>query len=139
MSKHEGKAWHLEMRPRACAYAFGKCQRCGKTAEGYDGVIHHLSYPAGCYKRTVEDLIREGICQWLCRNCHNAIHITESWEEAQTDKMKRGAHCTICGELTFGVWDRAKTLGINHAICKKCMRRQRRETSEDQSGQLKLL
>ena len=80
----------------------GNANDVENSAESYDGVIHHLSYPAGCHKRNVEDLLREKICQWLCRTCHDAIHITESWEEAEKDKMKRGAHCAICGELTFG-------------------------------------
>ena len=136
MKKHK-RVWHETMRPRACAFAFNKCERCGKSAEGFDGVIHHLKYPSDCYQRSVEDLMREKICQWLCRPCHDAIHVTDNFEETE-DRKKSGAHCKFCGELTFGVWDRARTLGIDYAICRKCLVRQKEEDKKDKAGQLKL-
>ena len=126
------------MRPRACAFAFGQCQRCGKPAKDLDGVIHHLKYPAGCYQRNVEDLMREKICQWLCRPCHDAIHLTDDFEVSQEDRNKSGAHCKICGDLIFGAWDRARTLGIDYPICRKCLAKQRAEEKLDKAGQLKL-
>jgi len=134
--KQDKRVWHDVMRPRACAFAVGKCQRCGKSAEGFQGVIHHLKYPEGCYGRPVEDLIRERICEWLCRQCHEAIHITDEWADAQ-DQKKSGGHCKICGKLAFGVWDRAKTLGIEYPICKRCLSQQRHEDKINKSGQLK--
>ena len=125
------------MRPRACEIAVVKCQQCGKPAKDLDGVIHHLKYPAGCYGRNVEDLMREKICQWLCRPCHDAIHITDNFEEAQESREKSGAHCKICGALDFGVWERARTLGIDYPICKKCLSKQKSERKIDESGQMK--
>jgi hypothetical protein len=132
------RAWHEAMRPRACVLASGRCQRCDKPAQGMDGVIHHLKYPAGCYQQNVEDLMREKICQWLCRSCHEAIHVTDNFEETQ-DRKKNGAHCKICGKLSFGVWDRARNMGIDYPICKRCLRKQRKQERIDKSGQLKFL
>ena len=138
INKQFKRAWHERMRPRACDYSGGKCQGCGQAAEGANGVIHHLKYPTGCYHRDVEDLIRERICQWLCRKCHDAIHVTEAFAEAQNDSMKRGAHCKICGKLSFGVWDRAKYLRIDFPICKRCSRKRMREQQLEKAGQMNL-
>lgn len=138
MKQHK-KAWHEMMRPRASLFASEKCKNCGKTTEGLNGVIHHLKYPARCYERSVEVLMRENICQWLCRTCHDAIHVSDNFEEAQEDRSKSGAHCKICGDLIFGAWDRARTLGIDYAICRKCLSKQKAEQKIDQSGQMKFL
>jgi hypothetical protein len=137
MKQHK-RAWHETMRPRACALALGKCQSCGKPAEGLNGVIHHLKYPTGCYEQDVEDLMGQKVCQWLCRSCHDAIHVIDNFEEAQ-DRKKSGAHCKICGDLIFGAWDRARTLGIDYAICRNCLAKQKKEEALDKAGQMKLL
>jgi hypothetical protein len=131
--------WHEQMRDRACSLAGGICQQCGRSALGYDGVIHHLKYLPECYNRTVEDLMREKVCVWLCRACHDTIHIAENHAEAMADHRKTGGYCRCCGELEFGIWDRARTLKIDYPLCRKCLRARQRSGKESAAGQLDLI
>jgi hypothetical protein len=133
------RVWHEEMRDRACAWAGGTCQTCGQSAQGFDGVIHHLKYTPGCYGELVEELMRQNICVWLCRQCHDKIHIAEDFAEAGADHRKSGGYCKHCGELEFGIWDRARTLKIDYPLCKKCWRTQQAGDKEIAAGQMTLL
>ncbi len=68
------RQWHKTMRPRAAFAADEQCQRCKCITQASDGIIHHTEYPLGCYTFDVEPLMRCGVCQWLCLDCHGKIH-----------------------------------------------------------------
>lgn len=128
--------WHNRMRLRACTYARESCQKCGKVTDILHGVIHHTKYPEGVYTHDVESLMDEGICFWLCKQCHFQIHIAYTLEESE-DHLKRGGYCKHCGELVFGGWDRAKTLGLDYCICRLCYIRMKVIKHQNEAGQLK--
>jgi hypothetical protein len=137
MSKSVKLEWHKKMRARACDYSSGVCQKCGAKTDILHGVIHHRKYPAGVYEREVEELMDEGICVWLCRECHQKIHIAETLDESK-EHLKSGGYCKHCGELVFGGWDRAKTLGLDYCICRKCYKARKRIEQQEEAGQLRL-
>ena len=138
MSKSAKLDWHIRMRVRACVYSSETCQKCKKPTDVAHGVIHHLKYPPGVYEKDVEPLIDEGICMWLCKACHNQLHIAETLEESK-GHLKSGGYCKHCGELVFGGWNRAKTLGLDYCICKKCYKAMKALRKQEQAGQKRLL
>lgn len=137
MSKSNKLDWHKRMRARACTYAGEVCHRCGVATDISHGVIHHTRYPPGIYERDVESLMNEGICVWLCKHCHQEIHLAESLEES-LDPLKSGGYCEHCGELVYGGWDRARTLGLDYCICRKCYKRMKATKQQEAAGQLRL-
>ena len=137
VNKSVKREWHDAMRERACVFAGAICQRCGRHTGVHDGVIHHWKYPAGVYERDVEELITEGICAWVCKECHNKIHIAYTLEESK-HPLKNAGYCKYCGELAFGCWDRAKTLGLDYCICRKCYNQGKSRRRQIDAGQLKL-
>jgi len=68
------KRWFKEMTPRAAELAAERCALCNGDAPLGGGVIHHLEYPFGCYYMDVEAMLRAGMVQWLCLDCHGYIH-----------------------------------------------------------------
>jgi hypothetical protein len=137
LGKSNKLEWHKRMRYRACNYATETCQKCGRKTDIQHGVIHHAKYPPGVYTRDVEDLMEEGICVWLCRDCHNKIHIAHTFEESK-DHLKSGGYCKHCGKLVFGCWDRARTLGLDYCICRRCYKKMKSVKQQEESGQLRL-
>lgn len=127
--------WHREMRVRAHRAAKGRCQNCGRETLICEGTIHHLSYPKGVYEVDIEPLMRAGICQWLCVQCHDVEHVAFEPQEAR-DSLKRGGYCSSCGALNFGGWQRALIVGHQGNLCRRCFKRTKAAAS---SGQLALL
>lgn len=68
------KRWHKKMNSRAAVIAQERCQRCNCETPARAGVIHHTEYPFGCYYFDVEPLLKCGVCQWLCLDCHGFLH-----------------------------------------------------------------
>ena len=130
-AKHD---WHSQMRLRACVYSSETCQHCKKHANITRGVIHHIKYPPHVYEREVEALIDEGICLWLCKTCHNQLHLAKTIDESK-NALKSGGYCKYCGKLVFGGWDRAKTLKLDHCICKECYRAIKALQKKEKAGQ----
>lgn len=137
VTKKEKRQWHDKMRSRACAYSCQKCQICGAFANVSRGVIHHTKYPEGVYSHDVEQLIDEDICQWLCKQCHQKTHIAYSLEESN-NSIKNAGYCKHCGDLAFGGWARAKTLGLEYCICRKCHKFRKNIEKQIEAGQLTL-
>jgi hypothetical protein len=134
VTKRQKYEWHNSMRQRACDYSQGICGLCKKTVDVKTGVIHHSAYPPGVYEIDVEVLINEKICVWLCKECHEKVHYTDKIENSGAGKLNAGK-CHICDEICYGGWDRAKTLGIDKCICKKCYRANKKRTEAIKKGQ----
>ena len=113
--------WHRRLRERACIHASAICQLCGSETELRDGVIHHNEYPMAWWDSDdVEEVMDLGICAWWCKKCHRDHHIAHSLEEAM-QPGKTGGVCHFCGQLKYdGGWNRARCLGLNYYLCKKC-------------------
>ena len=79
-----------------------------------------------------------GICMWLCRLCHDEQHTASSIAEAG-EPLKRGGYCRHCGQHVYGGWDRAKTLGLDYCICRKCYKKMKGISQQVKAGQLSLL
>ena len=125
------------MRERAWHNANGICAVCQSQIELHYGVIHHTVYPAGVYEREVEMLMEEGICVWLCRACHEQMHIAQALEETN-GSVKNAGECFYCGRTAFGGWERARTLGIDHCICRSCYQARVHRRQAEESGQISL-
>lgn len=134
VTKLQKREWHNTMRQRACDYSQGICGLCKKITLPVGGVIHHLGYPSGVYSIDVEVLIDQKICIWLCRECHEKIHITDEIEKSGAGKLNAGK-CHLCGRICFGGWDRAKMLGIKECICRKCYRANKKRDKAIENGQ----
>lgn len=140
MSKQLKKQWHLSMRQRAFEYANKICKQCQETTSLKGGVIHHTAYPVGVYERCVEKLIDEGICEWLCRLCHEKVHLALDFDETRGN-VRNAGFCNSCGKIAYGGWDRGRGLGDNDediCICKSCLKKRRSREKKEQAGQLRL-
>ena len=115
--------WHTEMSSRASAVVGGACADCGALIPDRDGVIHHTSYPDDSYTAPVEELMKRGVCVWLCKHpCHLKRHW--AWTAEESDDIHSMCLCSYCSTFLArnGFW-RAKKLSINGCICRRCAQR----------------
>ena len=99
--------WHEDNRLFVYFYFNGYCQRCHLFFPYNDAisfkhsnlltrtcVIHHLSYPPGCYTTPAMFLLKKGIITLLCKHCHKCVHI---------DKHPQFFHSKALSEYVYDI------------------------------------
>lgn len=136
--KAEKFAWHKKFKPAAARYAKEICHHCKHHTPEDEGVIHHESYSPGVYKQHVIHLMKNGICVWLCKDCHQEEHRADCVEDG-IKTQQTGGECYFCGRYNYNGWKRARQRGDDKNICRRCWRSGKKERKREESGQLSLL
>ena len=103
-------AWHNFNRQIAWKYCGGECQICHKHVKR--GVIHHYRYPKDWEGESVISLINDGVCVFLCEECHKYKHLDNTMKP-----------CDNCGKDTLHGLDRARGLQMcleGYSFCHDC-------------------
>ncbi len=126
VTKQDKAEWHREMKPVAYDIRDGLCMHCSHKFPIEDSVIHHTAYPSGVYSLHISELFDNGLCEWLCNECHQKAHIAVSYEETKKG-VKNAGYCHSCNNLSFGGWERGHGMKENFCICRACFNKNKDE------------